>query len=190
MPFETDQILMQKIHQRDEHAFSQLVARHKDMLVDYCFQMTGKATLSHAIALEIFAEIQTNRPGRSALAEPLRWIIKLATGKIQAAERRAKRRGLFRSIVADAPLPRFEAGIAPGDGSPDWPPLMREEALRAVLAKLSLDDRQILVLREVMGVEPERVALMVGDTPEGVKGRAEHARDAFTAAVQLSEGMF
>jgi RNA polymerase sigma-70 factor (ECF subfamily) len=144
----------------DEVAFARLVATHHGDMTRLAYVITGEVALAEDAVQS--AWIRAWRSLRS-IRDPDRvrpWLLAIAGNEARQVARR-RRRSPVVPIDPDAPGgPRSDpaAGIA------------RVDLVRA-LSRLSPDDRSLLTLRYVMGLDAAELGAMTGRSPSGVRAR-------------------
>ncbi len=150
----------------DEMAFARIVdAYHRD-LVRVAYVVAGDEQLAEDAAQSAWS-IAWRKLGSLRDPERLRpWLVSVA-----ANEARQLVRSRHRRAVAE-----IRVGI-PDD--PDDDPVEEIDSLDllAVLRGLKPEDRRLLALRYVGGLEPTEIAPLVGLSPSGVRGHLSRLRD-------------
>jgi len=144
----------------DEHAFAQLVARHHEELLHVCLTVIRDADLAEDAAqatwVTVWKKLGTLRdPGQ---LRP--WL--LAIGVNEA--RKLARAGRRRNVV--------EIAVRPFGSEP--PEKAAEDIdLGNALARLSADERGLLALRYVAGLNSTELAQALGLSPSGTRARLQ-----------------
>lgn len=168
----------------DRAAFDHFVERHQRRVWRYL----KAAGAGHADAEDAFQETflaawrgaGSYRGGASARG----WLLTIA--------RNALRRMKRTRVGEPAHLESLEAlGVDAGWGSPSWsgdpdggPDLEDRDLLEWALARLSPADREVLVLRELEGLDGRATAELLGVTEAAMKSRLHRARLRFVAEVR------
>jgi RNA polymerase sigma-70 factor (ECF subfamily) len=143
----------------DEVAFAQIVATYHRDLVRVAYVITGDVPLAEDAAQSAWS-IAWRR--LSSLREPERlrpWLVSVA-----ANEARQLIRSRHRRMVTEI---RARADDDPADDPSAE--IDRIDLLNA-LHHLTVDDRRLLALRYVAGLEPTEISTLVGRSPSGVRG--------------------
>lgn len=172
----SDDQLMEMVRKGDTDAFTELVERHKDGLVNYLAHLCGDRDRAEDVAQETFVRLYrtcSRYDGHGKLAP---YLYRIATNHLKTIWRREKRWrilsvGLWQPSVSDAD-PAGE--------------LLRDEAAREVhraLATLPLHYRAALVMRELEGWSYQEIASAL-DCPEGtVKSKINRGREQLRRAL-------
>jgi RNA polymerase sigma-70 factor (ECF subfamily) len=161
-------------HESFDDAFHALFAERSAPLYRYVNGVSGDPALSEDIVQECFVKLHR----RGAMPDdPRAWLATVANNLLRDAQRRVvRRRRLTIEWSTDLPL----GGEAP---QPDDPTLAAErvESVRRALAKLSLRDRQLLLLRHE-GYRYQEIAKALELTPSSVGTMLVRAGEAFRKA--------
>jgi RNA polymerase sigma factor (sigma-70 family) len=146
----------------DESAFARIVAAHHEDMVRVCQVITRDADATNDAVQEAWAIAWRQLP---SLREPERlrsWLIAIAANQARQILRRQRRQ-----VVAELPAegPRDEL-----EGSRVWTGRID---LRNALAHLSLDDRELLALRYVAGLDSTELSQLTGLSPSGTRARLQ-----------------
>jgi RNA polymerase sigma factor (sigma-70 family) len=146
----------------DESAFARIVAAHHEDMVRVCQVITRDADAANDAVQEAWAIAWRQLP---SLREPERlrsWLIAIAANQARQILRRQRRQ-----VVAELPAqgPRDEL-----EGSRVWTGRID---LRNALAHLSLDDRELLALRYVAGLDSTELSQLTGLSPSGTRARLQ-----------------
>jgi RNA polymerase sigma-70 factor (ECF subfamily) len=144
----------------DEMAFARLIAAHHSPMVRAAFVVTGDAATAREAAQNAWS-IAWTRLG--TVREPARireWLVAISANEARQLARRSQRRQV-REIRVD--------GFDPvaGDPAEDIDLVDLERALGG----LSLDDRRLLALRYVAGLDSTVIASRLGMSASGVRSR-------------------
>ncbi len=182
----SDSQLLAQTRAGDRNAFSMLIDRHKDAMVNYLTRMTGSRDRADELAQETFVRLYTMSPAAAAPDGGLGpWLYRVATNIVRSDERRARRWRVFWFAMAGSGADGGAVnGVVGGaieqavEGRQEAE-LLADETRRqvvAALAALPLRFRTPLVLREIQGLPYEEIALVTG-TPLGtVRSRISRGR--------------
>ena len=146
----------------DELAFARIVAAHHDDLSRVAFVVTRDADLAADAVQEAWALAWRGLP-RLRDRERLRpWLVSIAANQARLLARRARRRTIVE--IGVAPEPR-------GDPLSDSTVWVADLDLRNALAQLSPDDRALLAMRYVAGLDSTELAHFSGLSPSGTRAR-------------------
>jgi DNA-directed RNA polymerase specialized sigma24 family protein len=167
-----------------EAAMAAILLRHKDLLVDFLFQMTGSQ--DRAIEFGLRTAVMLGRPKNLEVvrSDPRPWLVKEATRRVLRLERGQRVRRLFFPHKHLRPgRPVFEEGVTPGGGVPAWERMEEERVLREALGAITPKLRRLLVLRDIMGLATDDVARLTGLSLQQIQARLERGRAEFAAAL-------
>jgi RNA polymerase sigma factor (sigma-70 family) len=146
----------------DETAFARIVAAHHDDMVRVCQVITRDSDSANDAVQEAWAIAWRELP---RLREPHRlrsWLIAIAANEARQAMRR-QRRQVVTELPAEGPRDDKE-------GSRVWTGRID---LRNALAGLSVDDRELLALRYVAGLDSTELSQLTGLSPSGTRARLQ-----------------
>ncbi|HJH61878.1 MAG TPA: sigma-70 family RNA polymerase sigma factor [Firmicutes bacterium] len=173
---EEEQALLQRAKQGDQAAFGQLVARYEKQVYHQALRLLGQAEDAGDVTQEVFFKAWRGLPSFQGDSTLSTWLYRLTgNAAIDLLRREGKRRG---EVSLDDEAGGWDNRLA----SPDDPPeraLEREDLKRVVawgLSRLSVEHRQVLVLREVNGASYEQIGQVLGLPPGTVKSRVARAR--------------
>lgn len=171
----------QKALSLDPEAFSALIERYKDQIVNYLIRLTGERDRAEDVAQETFVRFYQNHHRYREEGHLTAYLFRIATNLVRSEERRKKRWRILEPI--------FSRGGSSADGvhtlehqrepDPQRSLLASEEQRKVVqaIADLDLSFRAPLVLREIEGLSYREIAEIL-DLNEGtVKSRLFRARD-------------
>ncbi len=182
---ESDRELLERSAAGDAGAFEAFVARHQASVYRYLRALTGDDADAEDALQETFLAAWRGAAGFRGADSARAWILTIARN---AARRQHRRR-------AGEPE-RFESvdsvdwlGLMAGWGSEPAPDellarLADRDLLARAMARLSEEDREILVLRDLEGFSGEEVTRMTGLTLPAAKSRLHRARLRLTAALK------
>jgi RNA polymerase sigma-70 factor (ECF subfamily) len=181
-------------------AWTELIRLYQHRLYSICFRMVGNRETAADLTQDAFVKILQGLDGwdgRSALST---WMIRVTMNVCLSHLRAAKLRrhahldeslapSLIRGGSPSVRSSEGELGTSQGQGGELSPAsgVERDHERRRVAEALSLMDaeqRAILVLRDVQGLEYEQIALTLGIATGTVKSRLFRARLALRKAVE------
>jgi RNA polymerase sigma-70 factor (ECF subfamily) len=154
----TDHALLEAVGGGDVSAFEVLYYRHRDWVARLARRFTGDSHLALDVLQDTFAYLLRKLPG-------LRLTASLRTFLYPAVRHLAmeRRRQATRYVLGDGCLSDVEAPVVPDGGA-------RAE-LAAVMAALSADHREVVLLRFVDGLSLDEIAGALGIPVGTVKSR-------------------
>jgi len=143
----------------DEVAFAQLIAEHHEPMVRAAYVVVGDTELAREAAQDAWT-IAWKRLGSLRESERLRsWLVAICANEARQLVRRAKRRQIV-EISNAAPPPTTDPA--------DWIDVVD---LQHALAHLKPDERSLLALRYVGGLDSTDIAEQLGMSASGVRSR-------------------
>jgi RNA polymerase sigma-70 factor (ECF subfamily) len=187
---EEDRELVRLSQGGDEAAFEQLVRRHQLRV----FALVG-GILRHAedvedIAQQVFLKAYMGLKKFDQRAAFSTWLYKIAVNECWDYLRKKKVRPLFyEADLSEEQVSRLD-GIASCERPPERPNERVEarEALDRVLAAISEQDRQLLVLKEIEGFSVQELAVILDLNVNTVKVRLFRARGRIMDAYRRRSG--
>lgn len=177
-----DGALVRRAQGGDEAAFEELVRRHESEVFRVCRRMLGSREDAMDAAQDTFVRVFRALPRFRGEASFRTWVYGIALNVCRNVLASAPRRAAARSAPVDVDPREGGAPMSLDDGraSPETVAYGRElgRALEGALAALSPDHREVIVLREVEGLEYEDMAAMLGCRLGTVKSRLARARAA------------
>jgi RNA polymerase sigma-70 factor, ECF subfamily len=149
----------------DQAAFTELVRRHHRAMVQVAYAITGDLESARDAAQSAWS-IAWHRLGSVRQPELVRsWLVSIAANEARQAVRR---RG--RATIVDI------SGVDPGAGG-DPSDAISALDLARVLRGLNADDRALLALRFVAGLDSTEIANHLGMSASGVRSRLSRLLD-------------
>lgn len=183
--------LVQRLQKGDLAAMEQLFNTYFDRLYSLVFHEVGR---DHAVAedvtQEIFLNVLTSIGKFRGQSKLYTWLCSIAHHKIADFYRRQERERKYRKRASSAG--DIEPEQIPDTGRPIPSMTESEETRHAVeqaLLRLSLDYRQVLILKYVEEMSVQEISQIVHRSPKSVEGLLARARKALRAhLVTSSEG--
>jgi RNA polymerase sigma factor (sigma-70 family) len=159
-----------------EDAFRACYAGRFAPLFTYLDRLTGDPDLAADVAQEAF--VRLHRRGEMP-DQPVGWLVAVANNLVRDEQRRVTRQ---LRLLTEHPS-RAPSGVPAGDPSADLERAERIGAVRAALARLTLRDRQALLLRHG-GYSYREIAAALGLAETSVGTTLVRAGHAFRAAFE------
>lgn len=151
----------------DEMAFARLVADHHSRMARVAFVIAGDVDLARDAVQAAWSiawrKLKTLRDPAQAPA----WLVSIAANEARQQVRRSRRRSVVEISVA----------VDGTGGSGDPADVVDAIDLRRVLDGLPLDDRRLLALRYVAGLDSTQIATQLGLSASGVRTRLARLLD-------------
>jgi len=178
----SDATLLRRAGAGDADAFESFMRRHRDSAWRYLITLLQEPADAGDAIQESFLAAWRGAAGFQGDDGARAWLLTIArhvAGRLR--QRHAGEPEQFESLDALAGF----AGWGDGD-APDLRVERLDDAarLQRVLATLGADDREIIVLRDLEGLEGETVATLLGITVPAMKSRLHRARLRLVAAVR------
>jgi RNA polymerase sigma-70 factor (ECF subfamily) len=171
-----DAIEVRRARDGDASAFGVLVRRYQDRIYRHLLQLTGSREDALELVQETFIKAWQALPEWRPEAQFHTWLYRIASNAALDVLRRRK-------VVGFVPLPdeHEEASAAPG---PETLLDAKQSviALDHALARLTPQQREILLLREVEGLSYDELSAVLALDAGTVKSRLARARAALAAA--------
>jgi RNA polymerase sigma-70 factor (ECF subfamily) len=165
----TDSSMVVEAASGDEVAFARLIDEYHEPMVRAAYVVVGDAELAREAAQNAWV-IAWQRI--SSLREPQRvrsWLVAICANEARQLIRRSKRREVIE--ISNAP---------PGTGVSDPADSIEVVDLERSLARLKPDERGLLAMRYVVGLDSTDIATQLGMSASGVRSRlsrlVEHLR--------------
>ena len=181
--------LVRRVQARDEIAFREIVDRYQGKVFSIIFGILRNHNDAEDIAQQVFAKIYfsiNNFDFRSSL---LTWIYKITVNECYDYLRKKKVRKLvYESDFSEDETLRMEQS-EPDLEKPVDALLSDRDLVMKLLSKVSEEDRQLMLLKEVEGHSVEELAEMTGMNENTIKVKLFRARQKLLkAAHRLGRG--
>ncbi|HVM31325.1 MAG TPA: sigma-70 family RNA polymerase sigma factor [Candidatus Limnocylindrales bacterium] len=143
----------------DEVAFARIVAAHQDDLSRVAYVITRDVDLAQEAVQEAWAACWRQLPKLRDRTRLRQWLVAICANEARQVMRRNRRHRVVEYDVASYDRPA---------ASQDW---ASDLDLRNALNRLSPDDRALLALRYVAGLDSSELAHVSGLTPSGTRAR-------------------
>ena len=179
-------LLVKRVQARDEIAFREIVERYQAKVYSIIFGILRNRNDAEDIAQQVFSKVYfsiNNFDSRSSL---LTWIYKITVNECYDYLRKKRVRKLvYESDFSEEDSRKMENSESVSDHQPaiDQSLARRDLALK-LLDKLSEEDRQLLLLKEVEGHSVEELAERTGLNENTIKVKLFRARQKLLKASQ------
>jgi RNA polymerase sigma-70 factor, ECF subfamily len=180
----SERLLIARLRQRDERAFSEIVRLHGDKVFNLVLRMVGTRAEAEDIAQEVFVTVFKSIESFRGESKFTTWLLRIAANHSKNRIKYLARRSTDRNGLDGASEAQMaDQGKAPLQGHIDAPDALLEAAeletlMQQAIATLDEDHRLLVVLRDIEELSYEEIAEITG-LPEGtVKSRLHRARIA------------
>ncbi len=182
----TEQDWVTRARAGDQAAFTQLVETYQTPIYNLCYRMLGDAGEAEEAAQESFLRAYTRLGSYDPARSFKTWLFSVASH--YCIDRLRKRRLTWLSIEDEALSPH-PALREPSPG-PEEMSVRREqrEVIQSLLARLSPDDRNVVVMRYWEDLSYEEIAVATGTTVSAVKSRLHRARGSVGEMLKTTAG--
>ncbi len=174
-------------------AFDQLVALHADRIYGLLLRLTGSTQDAEDLAQECFLRAYRSLSSFRGGSAFYTWLYRIALNLARSSGRSKQRRKEVEVPMAAVATRRGEEGER--DASMEMQAVCdspeevahRQEIIgkvREALEELSQDHREVVVLRDIQGLDYEQIGQLVGATREAVKSRLHRARGELAARLK------
>jgi RNA polymerase sigma-70 factor (ECF subfamily) len=161
---------------------AELHDRYLEDVLRYVLRRVGRQEEAEDITAEVFAAAFVGLPRFRGPGSPYLWLLGIARRKIADAwRRRAAQRETLASELTDSPAaPGCLEALAAEDAGPEAGVVRAEAArvLRGLMAQLSPDQREALLLQHMEQLTIPEIALVMQRSPASVKSLLQRAREA------------
>jgi len=157
-----DDVELLRLGRSDPGAFRALVERQSQYLYGVAHALTNNSADAEDLVQETFlAAVKGSFRGESSVRT---WLVRILVNQAAMLRRTRRRRPVSELVEAPSRVDSTKAADAKAD-------------LSAMLAQLSLDHRQVLLLRELEGMSYEQMAATLGVPRGTVESRLYRARE-------------
>ena len=178
--------LVRRIQARDEIAFREIVERYQAKVFSIIYGILRNHNDAEDIAQQVFAKIYfsiSNFDFRSSL---LTWIYKITVNECYDYLRKKRVRKLvYESDFSEEDALRMENSDTATDQQPPVDTsLAQRDLILKLLEKVSAEDRNLILLKEVEGHSVEELSQMTGMNENTIKVKLFRARQKLLKAAQ------
>ncbi len=150
--------LLAAVRERDQAAFTQLVAAYDHELLRLAFVIAGNRPAAEDAAQAAWEHLWRKPPLLRAPSKLRSWLLTVCANEARQAARRRRRGGVLEADAASnmPPAPDLAADLID---------------LQIALGRLSIPERELLALRFAAGLASAEIAEHLGISPEGARTR-------------------
>jgi RNA polymerase sigma-70 factor (ECF subfamily) len=181
--------LVRRVQARDELAFREIVDRYQNKVYSIIYGILRNHNDAEDIAQQVFAKVYfsiSNFDFRSSL---LTWIYKITVNECYDYLRKKRVRKLvYESDFTEDDAHKMESGVAVDKAPANDEALARRDLVLKLLEKVSKEDRDLMMLKEVEGHSVEELSQMTGMNENTIKVKLFRARQKLLKAAQRLTG--
>lgn len=187
----TERELIAQARAGDPNAFERLVRDNQDRVYSLCLRMAGDRHEAEDLAQEVFLKAWQGLASFQGESKFSTWLFRLTANLcIDAQRKRERRRSVEPAVSLDDPDSSWREPSDPRqDPQRQLERTERSRALDRALTRLSDDQRQIVVLRELAGLSYQEISQRLGLDLGTVKSRLARGRLALRK-ILLEDGNF
>lgn len=178
--------LVRRVQARDEIAFREIVERYQSKVFSIIYGILRNHNDAEDIAQQVFAKIYFSIRNFDFRSSLLTWIYKITVNECYDYLRKKRVRKLvYESDFSAEDAQRLESSDPAVDpGVPVDRQLAQHDLVVKLLAKVSAEDRSLILLKEVEGHSVEELAAMTGLNENTIKVKLFRTRQKLLKAAQ------
>ena len=178
--------LVRRVQARDEMAFREIVERYQSKVFSIIFGILRNHNDAEDIAQQVFSKIYFSIRNFDFRSSLLTWIYKITVNECYDYLRKKRVRKLvYESDFSEEDALRMEASDPAVDPStPVDTKLAQQDLLVKLLARVSEEDRSLILLKEVEGHSVEELAAMTGLNENTIKVKLFRTRQKLLKAAE------
>jgi RNA polymerase sigma-70 factor (ECF subfamily) len=178
--------LVRRVQARDEIAFREIVERYQTKVFSIIYGILRNHNDAEDIAQQVFAKVYFSIRNFDSRSSLLTWIYKITVNECYDYLRKKRVRKLvYESDFSAEDAQRIESSEPAVDHqAPVDKTLAQRDLVVKLLAKVSQEDRNLILLKEVEGHSVEELAAMTGLNENTIKVKLFRARQKLVKAAQ------
>jgi RNA polymerase sigma-70 factor, ECF subfamily len=178
--------LVRRIQARDEMAFREIVERYQTKVFSIIYGILRNHNDAEDIAQQVFSKVYFSIKNFDSRSSLLTWIYKITVNECYDYLRKKRVRKLvYESDFSTEDAQRLESSEPAVDSAPPIDKrLAQRDLVVKLLAKVSQEDRNLILLKEVEGHSVEELAAMTGLNENTIKVKLFRARQKLVKAAQ------
>lgn len=178
--------LVRRVQARDEMAFREIVERYQAKVFSIIYGILRNHNDAEDIAQQVFSKIYFSIRNFDFRSSLLTWIYKITVNECYDYLRKKRVRKLvYESDFSEEDANRMEASDPAIDpGAPIDRSLVQRDLVNKLLEKVSSEDRNLILLKEVEGHSVEELAAMTGLNENTIKVKLFRTRQKLLKAAQ------
>ena len=176
--------LVRRVQARDEMAFREIVERYQTKVFSIIYGILRNHNDAEDISQQVFAKVYFSIKNFDSRSSLLTWIYKITVNECYDYLRKKRVRKLvYESDFSEDDAQRMEASEPAVDqAAPVDKQLAQRDLVVKLLAKVSAEDRNLILLKEVEGHSVEELAVMTGLNENTIKVKLFRARQKLVKA--------
>ncbi len=166
-----EQELMQQVQSGDEMAFSEIVRRYKDKIVNFLWQITGNYQVAVELSQETFMRVYFKANKYKPVAPLSSWIYTIASNLARTEMKRSHR---VTMVSLDDENYRYSEGAVASDNPEDS---SLSKRMRQALDSLHPRYRIPVILKDLEGFSQEEIAQILKKPLGTIKARISRGRN-------------
>ena len=185
---ELEHSLLKRLRDRDERAFRELVAQHRDRVFNITYRMLGNRSEAEDVAQEVFITVSKQIDTFEERSKFSTWLYRVAVNHTKNRIKYLSRRQDKNKDELDDTTQTGSNG-AIGQSVPRSPDaalagVQMEEVLRQAVQSLDEEQRTVVILRDIEDMTIEEICEITGMPDGTVKSRLHRARLALRKKLQ------
>lgn len=178
--------LLRRIQSGDEMAFREIVERYQSKVFSIIYGILRNRNDAEDIAQQVFAKVYFSAKNFDFRSSLLTWIYKITVNECYDYLRKKRVRKLvYESDFSDEDAQRMEASEPATDSAlPVDTQLANRDLVVQLLSKVSEEDRNLILLKEVEGHSVEELAGLTGMNENTIKVKLFRTRQKLLKAAQ------
>jgi RNA polymerase sigma-70 factor (ECF subfamily) len=176
--------LVRRVQARDEIAFREIVDRYQSKVFSIIYGILRNRNDAEDIAQQVFSKVYFSIGSFDFRSSLLTWVYKITVNECYDYLRKKK----VRKLVYESDFGEDEStGMERSEPDPAAPideTLARRDLIIKLLSKVSEEDRNLMLLKEVEGHSVEELAAMTGMNENTIKVKLFRARQKLIKAAQ------
>lgn len=181
----SDEELILLFQKEDREAFSQLVNRYKDRLVNFLFRYTGSRDEAEDIAQDTFLRLYRLKHTYKEVGKFSSWFYTIALNQAKS-HIRDKRRHAAQPLHQTFGDEERELDVKSEERLPDEQLMLEDEGryIQRAINRLEEKHKEIIILRDIQDLEYEEIAGILSIPVGTVKSRINRARESLKAELE------
>ena len=172
----TDEQLMKMFQEGDEHAYSQLVIKYKDRILNYIINFVGDYASAQDLAQDTFLKVYIKKNSYKEIAKFSTWLYTIAGNLAKTELRKIKRRKTYSVSALSRDDKEFVLKVPEKDSIDETDQYGQSEFMQSALLELEDDFRNIIILREIQGTSYEVISKILKLPLGTVKSRINRGK--------------